>query len=279
MAARLTGLLGHRIGHSRSPAMHNAAFLALGLDWTYRLFDVAPEVFGRAVGELRALGAAGANVTIPHKVAAAALCDALDDGAAATGAANALVFEAGRLRGANTDIAGFRRSVEADLGLPLSGAAVVVLGVGGAARAVGAAAAAAGARVVRFVHRAGFEEADAAAIVARLGPRFGGVRWEAATGATASVLGDAGLLVNATPLGWKGEAAPADPALLPPGAAVLDLVYGRVTPLMAAARARGLRAADGETMLVAQAAESFRLWTGREAPIDVMRAAFRADAR
>lgn len=245
---RLVALLGHPVAHSRSPAIWNAAFRAAGLDWEYVAIDVPPDALARKVRDLAAAGAAGANVTIPHKTAAAALCDALDADAAATGAVNTLAFDGGRVRGANTDVAGFRAAVRADLGMDLAGRRVVIIGRGGAARAVRRACEVDGAEVA-VVHR-GMPRAEAEAAVR-----------------------GADLLVNATPVGWKGEPPPVEVALLPTRAAVLDLVY-RETPLVAAARARGLRAADGRTMLLEQAAGSFRLLTGIEAPRAAMRAAF-----
>lgn len=272
MVARLACLLGHPVGHTRSPAIQNAAFRALGIDAVYLAFDVLPADLEAAIRGLRALGALGANVTIPHKVAAAALCDDLDPTAEATGAVNTLIFGE-RLIGANTDAEGFRRAVEIDLGLSLAGRRLAVLGVGGACRAVAAAAGAAGAASVTLLHRPNFEADDARAILERLAPRYPATRWAAALHADAPrVLAGTDLLVNATPLGLKPDDPPAaDVSPLGAGAAVFDLVYGRETPFVAAARARGLRAAHGATMLLEQAAAAFRLWTGREPPRDAMR--------
>jgi shikimate dehydrogenase len=227
------------VSGSLSPRMQNAAFAARALDWVYVACDVEPADLAAAVAGLRALGFAGANVTIPHKGVAAALCDELDDLAARAGAVNTLVFgEGGRIVGANTDGPAVAGSVQA------AGAHVLVLGRGGAARTVAVALEDAGAASVRLASRA---DAD----------------WPPEHG-------DATILVNATPLRDEVPVAPR------PGDQVVDLAYradGRPTALGDAARAAGCHALDGLEILVRQGAASFELWTGVAAPIDVMRAA------
>jgi shikimate dehydrogenase len=236
---RLVALLGHPVDHSLSPRMQNAAFAARGLDWAYVALDVQPDALPAAVAGLRALGFAGANVTIPHKGAAAALCAELDDLARASGAVNTLVFRDGRIVGANTDGPAVVSAVAA------RGAHALVLGRGGAARSVAVALEDAGAASVRLASRSDRD-------------------WPPdARGAT--------ILVNATPLRDEAPVAPHA------GQQVVDLAYrpdGRPTALVEAARAAGCATvADGLEILVRQGAAAFELWTGIPAPVDVMRAA------
>ena len=239
-STRAVALLGHPVAHSLSPRMQNAAFAARALDWVYVACDVDPDALPAAVAGLRALGFAGANVTIPHKGAVAELCDELDDLARASGAVNTLVLrDGGRIVGANTDGPAVASAVDAD------GAHVLVLGRGGAARAVASALEEAGAASVRLASRA---DAD----------------WPPPAG-------DASILVNATPLRDDAPVAPHR------GQQVVDLAYrpdGRPTALVAAARAAGCAiVVDGLEILVRQGAAAFELWTGVAAPVDVMRAA------
>jgi len=238
----LVGLLGHRIAYSASPAMQNAAFRAAGLgDWSYELFDVAPEDLPAAVSALRLPGHAGANVTIPHKQAVIPLLDELDETARRVGAVNFIRREAERLVGGNTDVAGVQAALE-EVGW--RGGRALVLGRGGSAKA--AAIALAGAEL-EFATRDNWEDRGALARASDL-------------------------VVNCTPLGRQGEAV-LKPSELP-RQAVVDLVYATGgTPLVAAARAAGLEAADGWTVLLAQGAASFTGWTSSPAPLAAMRAA------
>jgi shikimate dehydrogenase len=238
----LVGLLGHRIGYSASPAMQNAAFEATGLaDWSYELFDVALEDLPQAVAALRLAGRAGANVTIPHKVAVMPLLDDLDPLAVEVGAVNLIRREQDLLIGDNSDVAGIRAALR-EVGW--TGGRAVVLGRGGSAKAA-----------VVALHGSEVE-------------MVGRDRWER----RGELCRSADLVVNCTPLGREGETVirPADL----PRKAVVDLVYARGgTPLVAAARVAGLPAADGWTVLLAQGAASFRAWTGLPAPLDAMREA------
>jgi shikimate dehydrogenase len=251
-------LLGQGISYSASPAMHAAAFGELGLDWSYELCDVAPEGLAQAVSSLREPASRGANVTIPHKVAVMPLLDELDARAQAAGAVNTITREGRLLRGSNTDVAGVEAAL-AEVGLRAAGAAAVVLGAGGSARA--AAVALNGARLVFVTRRPG----------AGAGLPGETRAWE--DRAWWRLVRDADLLLNATPLGRQGELPlPAD--YLPRGGAVIDLVYTREgTPLVQAARQRGLSSVDGWSILLAQGAAAFEAWTGRRAPVAAMRAA------
>ncbi|MEW6045124.1 MAG: shikimate dehydrogenase [Bacillota bacterium] len=267
---RPVGLIGFPVRHSASPALHQAAFRALGLDWVYLLMEVEPALLGDAVRGLRALSFAGANVTIPHKRAVMAFLDELAPEAALTGAVNTICIEGLRLVGHNTDVGGFARAVNA-AGIDLRGARVLVLGAGGAARAAAAACRQGGCAWVGVASRRR-EQAE------ELSREIAGVQalpLEAA--AVGRLLGGIDLLVNATPLGMQGagsgrslvELAPPDG--LPEDGAVMDMVYRPPeTPLLAAARQAGRRAIPGAGMLLFQGALAFELWTGLAAPVETM---------
>lgn len=256
--ARRVLLLGHGISYSASPAMQTAAFRAVGLPWSYELMDVAPDGLPAAVAALREPAHVGANVTIPHKVAVMALLDDLEGSAAEVGAVNTIRREGDRLLGSNTDVTGVSVAMGA-VGVEPAGASVVVLGAGGSARAAGVALR--GARVTFVARRP------------EAGAGLGGevVAWS--DPAWPSLARHADLLLNATPLGRRGE-MPLRPAYLPPRGAVIDLVYVTGgTPLVRRARQLGLRCVDGWSVLLAQGAAAFQAWTSMPAPIEAMRAA------
>ncbi len=274
MASRL-GVLGWPVAHSRSPAIHNAALAALGMSgWRYQLLPVPPALFVATTRSLGAAGFVGANVTIPHKQAALALADRASPAAREIGAANTLTFAPdGTIAAENTDAPGLL----AALGRSAQGMSALVLGAGGSARAVAWALTHAGASEVSVYNRSA-ERAQALA-------RDLGVRALAAPG-------PADLLVNCTSVGLapardgasgaSGEAELAQLGLTPQTAGdyqlVVDLVYraGSPTALVLAAAASGAHTIDGSEVLVAQGALSLELWTGREAPLAVMRAAVAA---
>jgi shikimate dehydrogenase len=254
-AGRVVFLLGHEISYSRSPDMHNAAFGALGMDWTYELLDVGPAELPAAITRLRDPDVAGANVTIPHKQAVMQHMDAIDPEAVRARAVNTIVRDGERLVGSNTDIAAIRSAITS-LGVDTKGAQAVILGAGGSARA--AAVALDGAHVT-FVSRHP-EDVD---VPGR------SIKWEDAT--LQALVRSADLLLNATPLGRREE-MPIRPAALPSSGAVIDLVYVTGgTPLVRKARSLGLPTVDGWEILLAQGARSFELWTGRSAPVSSMR--------
>lgn len=263
---RLAAVIGSPVRHSLSPAMHNAAFAELGLDWVYVACEVAPGSVGPAFAGARALGLGGLSVTIPHKAAALAEVDELTPTARAVGAVNTVVPRGGgRLLGENTDGPGFLASL-ADEGFQPAGRHCAVIGAGGAARAVVHALAGAGAAEVVVVNRSTDRAEETAGLAGSAG-RVG----------VAADVKQADLVVNATPLGLAGgepTQLPVSPDLLGDGQLVVDLVPNpAVTPLMRAARERGARVAGGVGMLVHQGALAFELWTGRPAPLGVMRAA------
>lgn len=237
--------------------MQAAAFAAAGLDgWTYALHDVPPEGLGRAVALLRDPDYAGANVTIPHKVRVLEHLDQIDAEARAVGAVNTVTRRGDQLVGVNTDVVGLRAAL-AEVGVEPRGAAAVVLGVGGSARA--AAVALDGASVT-FVARRPEAAGPLQPVLAWSDPR-----WH-------ELVASADVLVNATPLGRRGEEAL--PPRLEPAGAVVDLVYRNGgTPLTALARRLGRPCADGWSILVAQGAAAFEAWTGRPAPVAAMAAA------
>jgi len=250
-------VIGWPVEHSRSPLIHGYWIAKLGLDADYRREAVAPDRFADFVTHLAEHGYVGANVTVPHKEAALALAspDAL---AAAVGAANTLWLEGGVLRATNTDVEGFIASLDSGVaGWAKPDTQAVVLGAGGAARAVVFGLIERGVAQVRVVNRSP-ERANA------LRQRFGGAvvpcPWEERD----HVLGQAGLLVNTTTLGMAGQPALAiDLARLPPDAVVADIVYAPLdTPLLSAARARSLRTVDGLGMLLHQAAGAFARFFG-----------------
>lgn len=266
-ASRFVGVLGWPLEHTLSPVIHNVAFRAAGLDWTYLAFPVPPERLPDAIAGLRALGSAGANVTMPHKQAVIPLLDDVSGDARAVGAVNTIEFLGDRLIGHNTDVDGFREFVSKEAGVAVKGMSSVVLGAGGAARAIVRALEELGVGEVSVVAR----RAEAAEEVASSAhPGFArAAPWE-----RAQALAEAsGVIVNCTPLGMRGEDV-LPGALFREGQLVLDLIYQPpTTPLLDNARAAGAVAWGGLGMLVLQAAASFGIWTGQDPPMDVMSAA------
>jgi shikimate dehydrogenase len=259
----LCGIVLHPAGHTRSPAIHNAAFRALGLDAVYLAFDVAPETLGAAIAGARALGIRQLAVSIPHKRAVMEHLDEVDETARAIGAVNTVTRSGdGRLLGANTDWLGIVRSLEDQQAL--SGAHAVVLGAGGTARAAVYGLVARGARVT-VLNRT---ESRAASLAAELGAAGSG-----SLHALADLEHD--VLVNTTSVGLGDDASPVPAHALRPDSLVLDAVYEpERTRLLRDAEARGALPISGRWMLIHQAAEQLRLWSGKDAPLDVMYEAF-----
>ena len=264
-ATRIAGVIGDPVRHSLSPTLHNAAFRALELDWAYVAFDVPAGTAAAAVEGMRALRIEGLNVTMPHKADVIPVLNALSPTAEQLGAVNTIAWRGNELYGDNTDGAGFLDSLRLDHGLDPSGWRCVILGAGGAARAVVLALAEAGAGAIVVVNRTPEKAVLAAALAGDRG-RAGAVE-EAK---------DADLIVNATPLGmgvWEGE-IPIGPEHLSSGQVVSDLVYHpHKTALLEAAKEVGAVAVNGLGMLIHQAAHAFRLWTGEDPPLAAMSAA------
>jgi shikimate dehydrogenase len=264
-AMKKLAVIGHPVEHSRSPAMQTAALAELGLgeEWSYEAIDVAPDGFERLARELPGRGFVGANVTVPHKGAALAVADTLTETAREIGAANTLSFEDGEIRAGNTDAGGLLAALPA----PPGGSRALVLGAGGAARAVVWGLLREGAAVDVW-NRTPLRSTN-------LCEELGGRAVEEPDAATYD------LIVNSTAAGLRGEdpfeELPLLPAAFVPGQVVVDMVYGREpSALLAAAGAAGATTVDGIEVLVRQGALSLQVWTGRDAPLAAMRAAARA---
>jgi shikimate dehydrogenase len=263
---RVTGVMGWPVAHSLSPTIHNAAYRALGLDWVYVAMPVPPGAVGGAVHGLAAMGFAGANVTMPHKEAAAEAVDRLTEDAERLRAVNSIHILPDGITGANTDAPGFGRFLERDAGFDPAGATALVFGAGGAARACALALARAGAAEIVVALRDPARAAAVADSLEGLQVRVRPVAFEQAS----EVRPD--LIVNATPLGAHGEELPLPPVGV--ATVAVDLLYRpATTPLQAAVREVGGTAFAGLGLLLHQAALSFELWTGQPAPMEVMSAA------
>jgi len=274
---KLVGIFGDPVDHTISPAMQNAAFEALGLDMAYIPFHVRKSPaydLKAAVNAVRALNMRGVNVTIPHKEKVLKYLDEVDPDAKAAGAVNTIVNRNGKLVGYNTDGPGYLLSLKEDIGFTVRGKRIVILGAGGAARAI---------------LRSALEKRPASIVVAnRTLKRAEDLirEFEASypvvmkavgllDSAIAQDLNNASLVVNTTSIGMKGTGAPDVPLeALPRGSIVSDIVYVPLeTAFLNAAKARGLRVHYGLSMLVRQGALTFELWTGKKAPVEVMQRA------
>lgn len=269
---RVAAIIGDPVRHSLSPALYNAAFDATGLDWVFVAFEVAAGGGAAAVRAMRALGLEGLSVTMPHKADVVEACDALSVDAGVLQSVNHVRVVDGATFGDSTDGPGFVRALT-EKGVGLDGRRMLLLGAGGAARAVAVAAKRAGAAVTCAARRV--EAAEAVALLC------GG---EAADLDAAGDLAEgADLIVNATPLGMADSGTdaarpPLPAAVLQPRHVVVDLVYHPLdTPLLRAALAAGATPVDGLGMLLHQAAIQFEAWTAQPAPIDAMRAAARSE--
>jgi shikimate dehydrogenase len=276
-STRLIGLIGWPVAHSRSPAMQNAAFAALGLNYAYVPLPVSPGRVNEAVRGLAALGFAGANVTVPHKEAVLAYLDEISPVSRAIASTNTLVVRAdGTIYGDSTDGAGFLADLRAHEVEP-AGQRVLLLGAGGAARAVACALATTGAAVA--VANRTPERAEALCKAVQAAVPGAQVAAFPLPGALPDLAAGATLVVNATSLGLHGagEVVAWDPAVpFRPGQVVYDLVYSpaagqrTLTPFLALAAAAGAHVLDGLGMLVQQGARSFEIWTGHPAPLEEM---------
>lgn len=277
---KVCGIFGHPVEHSFSPAMHNAAFKALGLDYTYVPFPVAPGNLQAAVASVKALGLTGVNVTIPHKEAVLPMLDEISGEAGLIGAVNTIVHRSGSLYGDNTDGRGFLRALREKAGFAPAGKTALILGAGGAARAVAVQLALAGASRLLLANRSEKRAGELADFVLKK------------TGVNAVVLPwpkgeydvlpgeallEAELVVQTTSLGMHPNDSVSPP--LPfdrfrPGQVACDLVYNPVETLfLRRAGQTGATTVDGLGMLLYQGALAFELWTGVAAPVDVMREA------
>ena len=258
----LCGIVLHPAGRTRSPAMHNAAFAALGIDAVYLAFDVPPQHLGEAIAGAQALGVRQLAVSIPHKVAVMQHLDEVEATARRIGAVNTVTLRGERLAGANTDWLGGIRALEREIDLP--GKRAVVLGAGGTARALVHGLVERGVRVAvlnRTVARA-----------SALASEFGA---EAAGPLSDLAHTPHDLLVNTTAVGLRSDVSPVEASAIAAGSVVMDAVYEpERTRLLRDAESRGARPVPGKWMLVYQAAEQIALWTGCEAPVEAMADAF-----
>jgi shikimate dehydrogenase len=286
-ATRLCAVLGSPIRHSASPAMHNAAFAALGLNWRYLAFEVDPKNLRAAIEGARAMNFAGLNLTVPHKLLAVQMVDALDESAKTWGAVNTIKFESGaqvpperpvkstdgkpalHSAGFNTDAEALVSALREDLKLELRGAKILLLGAGGAGRTAALKLASEQVAELFLVNRT---RARADQISAEIRGQFPSVK--ISVGYPGS---DVDLILNATSLGLGADdASPLDEKQfsLTQTRAVYDMIYRPAeTKLLAAARSAGCRTANGLGMLLHQGARAFEIWTGQAAPIEVMRRA------
>ena len=267
---KVAGILGapEQVRLSLSPAIHNAAFRALDLDWVYVSFGTASDDLESAVRGLAAAGVRGMNVTMPHKVAAMEVVDRLTPQAQKIGAVNTIAVRKGELIGHNTDGEGLVRFIEQDLGVDVEGRKAVVLGAGGSARAAVSGLAGAGVKEICVLAR-NVDSAEELRSIA------GEVLFDSGVlDGSVGQLSSADVISHATPVGQKMEDPLVPPEAIRPDAVVVDLVYKPpVTPLISAARARGAIAHSGLGMLLHQAALAFEIWTGVEPPIEAMSAA------
>lgn len=267
----VVGVIGHPVSHSASPAMHNAAYAELGLDFAYMAFDVEPDRVGAAVESVRALGLRGINVTVPHKETVMAYLDDIDPVAKQMGAVNTIVNKKGRLVGYNTDGPGFVMAVESDFDISLSGQAVVVLGAGGSCRGIAVSLLAAGVSSLTIVNRS-LDKAKA------LGDSLNSESVQVYTYDDADVvdvLHKAGLVVNTTSVGMSPNtdySVLKDFSWVRDGQCVYDVIYApKKTQFLALAEAKGARVANGVSMLAAQGRLAFAYFTGVECSFEGMK--------
>ena len=288
-ATRLCAVYGFPIRHSASPAMHNAAFARLGLNWRYLAFEVHPDNLRAAIAGAKAMQFSGLNLTVPHKLLAMQIVDELDESSKTWGAVNTVRFEARdaagkwqplhhftesisgeiRTQGFNTDSDGIARSLREDLGLKLAGLKVLLVGTGGAGQVAALRLAMEG---VAELFVTDYVIAKAEAVAAEIRKRYPRVKVT-----VGFPKGEMDLLLNATPIGLKaGDPSPVDEKQFPlrQARAVYDMIYKPAeTKLLATAKAADCKTSNGLGMLLHQGAAAFEIWTGQTAPIDVMRRA------
>jgi shikimate dehydrogenase len=266
---KITGLFGYPVEHSFSPSMHNAAFKKLNLDYCYVTFSVHPDLLADAVRGIRALSLAGVNVTVPHKENVMAFLDEINEEAQFIGAVNTIKNEAGKLTGFNTDGRGFMQSL-AEAGISARDKKVLIVGTGGAARAIGYYLCKEASKVNLF--DVDTPKADA------LAKQLHAVKQNAETVDAASMksgefIGGMDIIINATPLGLKTEdPSPVDISLIKKDHVVCDLIY-KETPILRAAAEKGCKTMHGLGMLLWQGVIAFEIWTGVRPPVEVMKEA------
>jgi len=278
MTKKIYGLIGHPVRHSLSPAMHNAAFAACGIDAEYKIYDVSPSELEQFLRNIREKGISGVNVTIPHKIEARNFLErsgSIDDNARRLGAVNTIkVMEDGRLLGSNTDGPGFYTSLVEDLKFEPEGKSVFVLGAGGAATAIVMYLG----KAPRKIFISDVDKKKTKDLIDRYEKYYGDSRIAAADEKDLKAsLDSSELLINATPVGMKeGDPSPVKKEMMHTGLRVYDMVYNRpVTELVREANSLKLHAVNGLGMLLYQGAIAFESWTGIKAPVAVMRRALK----
>src|SRR5437660_5929363 len=278
------GVFGDPVEHSLSPQMQNAALKHCKIDMQYARFHILPNELGDAIQLIRKLEFVGVNLTVPHKIAAFALVDDVDQGARRIGAVNTVKIENGKLRGFNTDGRGFSRAIREEFAVDLRDMRVLVLGAGGVGRAIALQCAKENCERLVIANRT-FEKAKKLADDLRdffVGPKVFGpvprlqaIPWEEA--AIRFQVANVDLIVNATSIGLnRSDASPIPARLLAPHVMIYDTIYSdKRTPFVAAAIEAGARAANGLSMLLHQGALAFEIWFEREAPLEVMRKGLR----
>ncbi len=262
-------VIGDPIDRSLSPAIHNAAFRELGMECTYIAYRIASGELAEGVESLRKIGISGFNVTVPHKMAMMDYLDEADGDCSMIGAVNTVTNSGGALKGYNTDMDGFLDPIRRR-GIGTDGASVLLLGAGGAARAIVAAFAKAGAGEISIMNRTPERAHELAAFARKAGVRashsgYDGMR-EAAAGCS--------FIVNATPAGYGGGPSPVPADIIPTDCTVYDIVYAPMkTGLVKNARERGAGVIYGYEMLLGQACRAFEIWHGMEAPYGAMKRA------
>lgn len=272
----LVGVFGHPIAHTASPPMHNAAFAALEMNWAYLAFNVDPANLRSALLGARDMGLRGVNLTVPHKILALDIVDEVDVDARRLGAVNTISIENGKLRGFNTDGYGIAKAIREEFNFGFKGKRVLVLGAGGAGRAIAVKAALDGALRVYVANRTAVKIEPIAAEIAKTKSECRAVGMTA--DALVAVMPDIDLLINATSVGLKkGETLGLPASLFTPQLFVYDTIYRPAeTELLKTAAEAGARTANGLSMLLHQGIRSFEIWTGCKAPLAVMRRALRA---
>ena len=270
---RYVGLIGYPLGHSVSPPMQQAAFDYYHLDLRYQAWEMEPAQFGAVIGRVRHPSTLGANITIPYKERVLPLMDELDELARQIGAVNTIVHRGNKLIGYNTDAEGFLEALRHLGGFEPAGKRAILLGAGGVARAVGFALANAWVKSLAITDIIGEKADELASSLRSLGVETHVIEPEGKS--LKDALSNCDLVVNCTPVGMKHSAtegkSPLKAELIPKEALIYDVVYNPIeTPLLRDAKAIGARTLGGLGMLVYQGAKAFELWTGKEAPVDIM---------
>jgi shikimate dehydrogenase len=270
---RMVGIIGSPLEHSLSPVIHNAAFDYLGLNWCYIPLPVDPGFLQQAVDGIKALRFTGVNITMPFKTEIIPLLDEVAMFAESVGAVNTILIDKGKLIGYNTDGRGFYTALVRDLGYEVRGRRVLVLGAGGASRSVTVSLALAGCQSIVIVNRSPERSRQLAEIIVKSAPDID-VSWLSPEDNYDIVVAESDVIINATPLTTFNGDLRVPVSLLNKNQLVCDLNYSLYQPpLLQEAEARGAQVMDGKGMLLYQAAAAFEIWTGLEAPVEVMRVA------